>query len=174
MLTRSLPGQGTGFEQVGQAAAGVVAHGDKVAPVLLAHLVDGDHVGALELGSQAGLLAEALDELGIGGHLGVQDLEGHRAALGSVGGTVDRAKAAFAELFVEFVFAELSHAQPPGRVRCVKVYPRSCEATHCNPKYAQIYTRDRFIIGKPRLLHPKVGLIRLTSSLTLMTSKWEQ
>ena len=47
-------------------------------------------------------------------------------------------------------------------------------ATNCNPKYTQIYTRDCFIIGKPRLLHPKAGRILSTSSLSWMTSTWEK
>ena len=56
-----------------------VLHNDVVGVVVLAAVVDADHVGVLEPGRRLGLTAEALDESGILGEPPVEQLQRHPA-----------------------------------------------------------------------------------------------
>ena len=68
-----------GAQDVGERAALHVLHGDEVGVGVLAPVVDGDDVGMVEVGGRLGFAAEPLDEVRVGGELGEQHLDGHRA-----------------------------------------------------------------------------------------------
>ena len=75
--------------QLAQVRAVDPAHRDEEALVLLARLVDGDHVRMLERGGHARLAHEARAELRIARQLGRDQLEGHRALETLLHGPVD-------------------------------------------------------------------------------------
>jgi hypothetical protein len=89
-----------------QRAALEEAHGEEMAAVVLAHLVDGDDVRVVERGRRLRLVAEAMDG-GLVGEPGAQDhLERHGAAEARVARLVDDAHAAAAELLEDLVVGE--------------------------------------------------------------------
>ena len=65
------------------------AHHEVQPPVLLAGLVDGDHVRVIDRGRHPRLALEALAEVAVGGVLGGDQLERDRAAQRDLGGAVD-------------------------------------------------------------------------------------
>ena len=67
-------------QEIPQSSAGQVLHRDVVGPVVLAAVVDRDHVRVLQPGGRRGLAAEALDELVVAREPTVQHLQRHLAA----------------------------------------------------------------------------------------------
>ena len=72
---------------------GVVASKGKT-PGVLAHLMDGDDVGMVDGGGQAGFSGEAVQVLGVAGHVGMEDLEGNVSAQLAILSAVDSGEAA--------------------------------------------------------------------------------
>ena len=81
----------------------VLEHDEGQAVRRLIHVHDADHVRALDLGGDLGLLEEALDEAGAARELGVEELERHERAQHLVAGLVDRAHAAVADQAIQAV-----------------------------------------------------------------------
>ena len=71
-----------------------------------ADVVDGEDVGVVEGGDGAGLELEALEAVGVGGDVVVEDLEGDVAAEAGVAGAVDLAHAAGPEQLDDLVRPE--------------------------------------------------------------------
>ena len=65
--------------------------------------VDGDYIGVVECGNRLGLAAEALQSLGVGRHLGGQDLERNLTPESGIGGAPHLSYAAFTDLGGDFV-----------------------------------------------------------------------
>ncbi len=78
-----------GAHDLRQAAALDVLHDDEVGARLLAPVVDGHHVGVVEVGGGLGLAAEPLHEGGVLGVLGEEHLDGHGSVQQQVAGQVD-------------------------------------------------------------------------------------
>ena len=83
-------------DQLAQVGALDEAHRHVQRPVLLARVVDRDHVGVVERRGDLRLALEALAELGVLGQLGGDQLERDRAVQREVDGAVDDAHAAAA------------------------------------------------------------------------------
>jgi hypothetical protein len=84
-----------------------VLHRDEVEAVGLVHRVDGDDVGVIQHRGEAGFLTEALARVGVlAQRRERKDLEGDRTAELQVGGAVDLAHAALAELRLDAVMRE--------------------------------------------------------------------
>ena len=65
-------------DEIGQAATVDEFHDDEVRVVLLAPVEDADDVRVIQVGRGLRLPPEALDERGVGGEVGEQDLDRHR------------------------------------------------------------------------------------------------
>src|SRR5215213_2534054 len=79
-LRRLLGGDpAVGPQDVGERAPVHVLHGDEVGAGVAAPVVDVDDVGVAEVGRCLGLASEALDEVGVDGEFGEQDLDGDLA-----------------------------------------------------------------------------------------------
>ena len=90
-----------------QALALHALHRDPGAPLgVLADVVDRDDVGVVQGRGGSRFLQEAPGALGIGHHLGAQQLDGHRSPEARVAGAVEHAHAAFAELARDLEAAE--------------------------------------------------------------------
>ena len=102
-------------EHAAQVDALDPAHGDEQQAVGLGGVVDVDHVGVVDRRGELGLAHEALAEALVGGQLGADDLQRHRALEPEVDGPVDHAHAAAAAQGVDAVagedlpFAKLVH-----------------------------------------------------------------
>ena len=78
-----------GAHDLRQAAALHVLHDDEVGARLLAPVVDGHHVGVVEVGGRLGLAAEPLHEGRVLGVLGEEHLDRHGSVQQQVAGQVD-------------------------------------------------------------------------------------
>lgn len=72
-----------------KGAPGDVFHGDEIRVVAATPVVDADDVGMGEVGRRLGLAAETLDEGGVGGVFGEQDLDRDQSVEEQVTGQVD-------------------------------------------------------------------------------------
>ena len=77
-----------------QVGALDVAHRDVELPLLLARLVERDHVRVLDLGGDLGLVLEPLAERRVGGQVGRDQLQRHLPVEPQLGSAVDDAHAA--------------------------------------------------------------------------------
>jgi len=82
----------------------------QVRAVDLGEFVDGDDVLMVQAGSAACLAAEALDNLGPVGKIGLQDLERHGAAEVDIHGAVNRSHAAGGDIGLDLVLADAQYA----------------------------------------------------------------
>jgi len=103
-------------------------HHHQQRPLVIEQAVEDRDVRVVEPGEGAGLGAEALEHLGLGGEVGAQGLDGHRAAERQVGGLEDLADAAFPDLSQDSVVAdgladhERSPSAPAQAVRMLTRY----------------------------------------------------
>ena len=78
-------------------------HGDELHALGLAEVVNPDHVAVGDLVGEDKLLFEAGQDLGTGGHIRPDDLQGHDPVQFAVAGLVHRAHPALAEEFENLV-----------------------------------------------------------------------
>ncbi len=99
---------GQAAHAVEQAAQGLpfqVLHDDEGGLVELVNVVDLDDMGVDELGNDVGLLAEALLEAGLHGHVVLEHLDGHGHVQDLVPALVDQAPAPLTDLVLDHVLA---------------------------------------------------------------------
>ena len=84
-------------DEILQRLALDVFHHDVVTVAVVTDIVDLDDIGVREPRRAAGLVGQARDVGGIGGELGMQDLDGHAASQAQVLGQVNAGHAAGAE-----------------------------------------------------------------------------
>ena len=93
------------MQRLAQIAAAQPAHHQISAAWLAPIIVKGDDVRVFQPGNELGFCLKAADEIGLVGELGQDDFDGDFAVESRLGGAVNDAEAASADLLTQFVAA---------------------------------------------------------------------
>ena len=101
-------GKTVGRQDLVQALAFDQFHGEKAHTCVFLHGIERDDVWMVQARDRLRFALEALEAGGVGGHVGVKNLEGHVAIEARVAGAVHLAHSAFAQLVEDAIGSRIS------------------------------------------------------------------